>query len=155
MLNSLFSTLSKAVGLNTYKIGLLQTKAYRILNQETARILKPYHITPIDWALLGLLYENPDGLRLSHIAEELGVEAPFITEQSQDLIKLKLITIEPTLEDKRVKMMRLTDQANQQIPEIEKALIRAMLPILEGSTITDLKAYKKTLSNIVKNKPSK
>jgi DNA-binding MarR family transcriptional regulator len=155
MIDSIFSTLSKVTGLSTYKIGLLQTKAYRTLNQETAKILKPHGITPVDWALLGLVYESPDGMRLSHLAQELGVEAPFITEQSESLIKQNLIQINPTKEDKRVKLMTLTDQARKMIPKIEKELVANMLPLLKGSTMADLRGYRHVLNNIVNNKPSK
>ena len=156
MINSLLTTLTKAAGLKTYKIGLLQTKAYRILNQETAKALKPFGITPIDWALLGLLYEaSQEGLRLSQLAIELGVEAPYITEQSESLIKQKWITVTPTPSDKRVKLMALTDHARKKIPNIEKKLIGAMVPLLKGSGISELKGYRQILANIVNNKPSK
>lgn len=155
MIDSLFSALSKLTGLSTYKIGLLQTKAYRILNQETARVLKPYDITPIDWALFGLLYESPNGIRLSHLASELGVEASFITEQSESLIKLKLIEITATQKDRRVKLMTLTEKAKKIIPKIEKELVANMLPLLKGNSMSDLKGYRHVLTNIVKNKPSK
>jgi len=159
MVNNLFQNIANAAGLSSYQIGLLQTKAYRILNHETARILKQYDITPIDWALLGLLYDSQlqskGGRRLSDIAEELGVEAPFVTERAQDLIKLKLVSIIQSKDDKRVKHMELTEKAKLQIPSIEKDLLASMRPLIQGSSIKEILGYKKVLEQIVKNRPKK
>ncbi len=155
MINKVLHIISNATGLTSYYIGLLQTKAYRILNQETTKALKKEGITPVDWALLGLLFEAADGMRLSDAAEELGVEAPFITERAQDLVKLKLVAITPSKADKRVKFMTLTEKARQKVPDIERALVAHIRPLIAGSSLKEIMGYKKVLERIVSNKPDK
>ncbi len=155
MIEKILHSITNTAGMTTYRIGLLQTKAYRILNHVTAKALKEYEITPVDWAMLGLLFEHPDGLRLSDLAEELGVEAPFITERTQELINQNLVTISTTKEDKRVKCMALTAKAKRKIPIIEQVLLKAMKPLLSGSSIKEVLSYKNVLELIVANKPKK
>lgn len=155
MINKILHSASSAANLTSHHIGLLHTKAYRILNQETAKALKQYNITPVDWAFIGLLFEAKTELRLSEAAEELGVEAPFITERSQELIKIKLIRITVSKSDKRVKFIKLTSKARRLIPDIERTLITAMRPLLVGSSLKEILGYKRVLEAIVKNKPQK
>lgn len=156
MLGKLLKHAAAQAGLTTYGIGLLQTKAYRILNQQTAQALKKDKIVPVDWALLGLLYDSKTNLRMSELAFQLGVEAPFITERGQVLEKLGLIKISALPnEDRRVKYITLTALAREKIPEIETTLIKVMRPLLQGASIKDALGYKKILENIVNNKPNK
>lgn len=135
----------------TYGVGLLQAKAYRVLKQHTAELLKPYGIGTVDWALFGLLYESPSGLKASELAEALGVEAPFITELTRKLVKTGLLSLMPGKEDKRVKLVFLTTKGKSFVPEVEKHLRTGMRPLLSGSRLGDLAAYYKVLSVIVKN----
>lgn len=149
MITKLLQSLSHAAGVSTYQIGLLQSKAYRVLNQETAKVLEPYKISPIDWAILGLIYDNQKtGLRFSGLAKELGVEAPFITERSIVLQKLGLITQTTDEKDKRVKYLSLTSKGNDLVPTVDKLLIKAMRPLLDKTTIADLRGYKHVLESI-------
>ena len=155
MINKLLNSISSAAGISSYRIGLLQTKAYRILNQETAKVLKKYDITPFDWALLGLLYDSKNGCRLSDLAEELGVEASFITERTQYLTDNRMVTITPFDEDKRVKYMTLTTKTRKLMPDIEQYVLATMRPLLAGASLKDVLGYKRLLERIVSNKPDK
>ncbi|MDQ3018708.1 MAG: MarR family transcriptional regulator, partial [bacterium] len=112
-------------------------------------------ITPVDWALIGLLYSSKSGLRLNQLAEDLGVESPFITERGQVLMDLGYVTIVPDKDDKRVKCMNLTPKGKQKVPTIEKDLIKRMKPLLKGASIKNIMGYRKTLEIIVANKPDK
>lgn len=156
MLQKLIGQAAVKAGLTTYGIGLIQTKAYRILNQQTAQALKKHKITPVDWALLGLLYESKTNLRMSELATKLGVEAPFITERGLILKKLGLINIASLPnQDKRVKYITLTKKAKDKVPDIETELIKAMRPLLHGASLKDAIGYKRILETILKNKPNK
>lgn len=156
MLQKLIGQAAAKAGLTTYGIGLLQAKAYRVLNQVTAQALKKHNITPVDWALLGLLHESKTNQRLSELALNLGVEAPFITERGVVLKKLGLVDIASLPnEDKRVKYMTLTKKAKDRMPGIEAELLKAMRPLLHGASLKDALGYKRILETIVKNKPIK
>ena len=74
----------------TYRVGLLQAKAYRILKSRTTKILEPFDISTIEWAFLGLLYDKAS-LRTKVAARELGVEAPFITALVSSLKKRSFV----------------------------------------------------------------
>ncbi len=83
--------------LTTYNTGLLQTKAYRILKSHTTELLRPYGITTIEWAFLGVLKDHKQGLRAVTIAQIIGVEQPFVTVLSNHLKKKQLVQIAPDL----------------------------------------------------------
>ena len=64
----------------THQVGLLQAKVYRILKQETNKHLATEGLTTLHWAFLGLLFVHSKGLRLQVVAQELGVEPPFVAK---------------------------------------------------------------------------
>jgi DNA-binding MarR family transcriptional regulator len=136
---------------SSYRIGLLQTKAYRILNQRTAEYLKEFNISPIQWALLGLLYENPNGLKFSEAAEALWVEAPFITEMIEPLETQKLIKIGRLENDQRVKILSLSEQGKSEVPIIESRLRKKIKPLLLGLSPREFLIYRKVMQQIIKN----
>ena len=141
--------------LTTYGIGLLQAKAFRILNTKTAEQLKEYGMSPVEWALLGLLYEHSSGLPSALAAGELGVEAPFITALGDNLEKLKLIERKNDGQDKRIKMLRLTASGKTLVPKLEKILQHNMRFLLQDASIREILAYRKILHTIVENSEKK
>lgn len=140
--------------LTTYGIGLLQAKAFRILKQETNDALKKYNISSVDWALLGVLQEHKDGLRLSEIASILGVEAPFVTQTMDSLLTQGLIEKTSLSNDARVKILQLTHKGRQLVPEIEEHTRKEMRHLLHGATARDVLGYRKILKVIIDNSHS-
>ncbi len=136
----------------TYQTGLLQAKAYRILKQNTNSILSSQHeITSTGWAFLGFLYDNPDGVRLSDCANELGVEGAFITPLAGSLKKKGLIAYETAPDDARVKRATLTPLGKKFVAETEKVVRDQMKKLVKDVSIRDLMGYLKVLQAIVKN----
>lgn len=151
----MFQKLKELKGdLTTYGIGLLQAKAFRILKQETNEALKKYNISSVDWALLGVLHEHADGLRLSEIASILGVEAPFVTQTMESVLAQGLIEKTSPHNDARVKILKLTDKGRQLVPEIETHARNQMRHLLHGATARDVLAYRKILKVIIDNSQS-
>lgn len=133
----------------TYATGLLQTKAYRILKHRSDEALKPYGLTPLDWALLGALYELPQGLRLTQASEILGVEASMISLVIESLERDTYLTITRSPQDRRVKIIQLTEHGRSSVPKIEQHLRASLKPLLAGASKLDVLAYLRVLHSIV------
>jgi MarR family transcriptional regulator for hemolysin len=139
----------------TYKIGLLQTKAYRILKQHTDDLLNHLEITSTEWAFLGLLYDHDTGIRAMDAASELGVEAPFVTVLVKKLEKQSLVETEEDKNDSRVKRICLTLSGRKFVQETEEYLRKEMRVLIKGGNISDISSYITVLELIIQNAPEK
>ena len=136
----------------TYRAGLLQDKAYRVLKRNTASALETYKISTVEWAYLGFIYDNPKGVRLITVAKTLGVEAPFVTDiTNKFLFHGTLVTTEADLKDKRAKLVKLSDTGRNFVDEVEIFLKQKIKPLLEDISPIDLAGYLSVLSRIVEN----
>ncbi len=145
------NAVTKQLGLSTYKTGLLHAKSYRILKNRTSAFLEPYDMSTIDWALLGLLYEQKEGMRLIAIAETLGVEAPFITAMVDELEEKGYVSRESDTKDKRAKIIKLTLKGRSFVPKIESELRTEMKGLLKGLSLSDIFGYLKVMEAIISN----
>lgn len=125
----------------TYKLGMLQTRVYRMLNLETTKALAPYGLTPPEWAMLGVLHDMPEGVRYSTVADEVGVEPPFVTLMAKKLIKKGLAQDALDPKDSRAKLIRVTAKGKTLVPGIEKEVRSAMRPLVDGISPKDLLTY--------------
>ncbi|MFA9289233.1 MAG: MarR family winged helix-turn-helix transcriptional regulator [Weeksellaceae bacterium] len=150
------SALKKLIGLDqsdltSYGIGLLHTKVYRILKERTEEFLKEHGLSSIEWAMLGLLYENKEGLRSSEIAELLGVEPPFVTELTNKLKKQAYIESRTSKEDKRARNITLSAKGRTLVPQVEKNIRNKVRYLVDGASIMQIQSYYHVLKTIVKN----
>jgi len=137
----------------TYRAGLLQAKAYRILKSRTNKELLGFAegISSIHWALLGLLHDNPSGLRPREAALELGVEPAFVTTLVSDLKKKGLVESSVDEADSRAKRISITRSGENFLATIEPKLRGAMRPLIAGISMSELAAYLVVLEKIVYN----
>jgi DNA-binding MarR family transcriptional regulator len=135
----------------TYRVGLLQSKAYRVLRQHTDKKLVPFDISSTHWAFLGLLYDAKEGMRPGTIAEELGVEASFVTRLLNEFTKKGFIkkTVDPN--DSRATLLLLTEKGRTQVSKIESHLRTEIAPLIEGVSLSDLLSYLEVLKQIIEN----
>ncbi len=133
----------------TYQVGLLQTKAYRVLKQRTAELLKTSDISTVEWAMLGILYDNSQGIRLNILADELGVEAPFVTKMMRKLLKNNLINLIADPEDSRAKVVCLTKQGKSFVEKTELYISKKMKNTFKDISKGDLLRYVLVLQTIV------
>ena len=144
--------ITNAAGNNsTYRVGLLQTKAYRVLKQHTGKALASSSISSVEWAFLGILFDNKKGIRGSDAAEMLGVEAPFITSMAAKLMDMSFLDQKKDESDGRAKMLVLTDKGLEFVETTEKQLRKEMKQLVEGVSIAELFGYLTTLQRIVDN----
>lgn len=141
------------MNLPTYKSGLLQVKAYRILQLRVTNTLAKFGLSTNEWAILGYLSENKDGKRLSEFASLLQVEAPFITALSETLEKKKLVVRHPHPQDKRAKLLFLTTAGRSLVPQVESSIREKLSNLLQGVSAEELRSYQKVLEAIISNSP--
>ncbi|MDQ2933042.1 MAG: hypothetical protein M3Q80_01540 [bacterium] len=135
----------------TYRVGLLQTKAYRILKNNTDKALKRHAITSVHWAFLGILNDQINGMRAIDAAIELGVEAPFVTRLFSELEMKKLVDAIADTEDSRVKIICLTEEGKKFVKTTEIELREHMRSLIKDVSVNELMSYLTVLEKIIKN----
>ena len=135
----------------TFRVGLLQTKAYRILKQHTSNVLNEFDISSVEWALLGILCDSEKGIRASNLAEELGVEASFITQTLQKLKGTGYIELRKDSNDLRAKILSLSDKGKRFVNTTEKHLKEETEPLLKDINLKDLISYLSVMQKIIDN----
>lgn len=154
MLKYLASIIKNPKLLTTYHAGLVQAQAFRILKKRTNELLEPFGLSTVAWALLGLLYEQKEGIRSKEVADLLAVDQPFVTVLLAELKKQKLVDVVTYSEDARVKIVSLTSNGKALVPKVEKILREGMRPLLHDLSIKEIITYFKVLNYIVKNSNS-
>lgn len=135
----------------SYTAGLLLSKAFRILKRRTNEALAPYDITATEWGILGLLYESKHGVRLSDIAFEVGVKAPFVTKSINTLSKKQMVTVTSDPLDIRAKLANLTPAGKNFVLKVEKIVMSEVLQTLSHAKKRDVLGYVKTLISVVEH----
>ncbi len=148
-MNSIRTLIRSKKYLSTYAIGLLQTKAYRVLKQKTNIALKQFGIGGVDWAFLGVLYEQKKGMRLILLAEDLDVEAPFVTEIGKKLEKMNLVEYAKDPDDARAKVIMLTKKGRGFVENVEKVIRKEAKTWIKGVSIKEALSYIHVLEIIV------
>jgi DNA-binding MarR family transcriptional regulator len=134
----------------TYRVGLLQAKAFRILKETTGEFLEPHGISTTEWAFLGLIYDR-DSIRPKEAAQELGVEPPFVTVMFSKLSDKNLITELADPADSRAKLLSLTEAGKRFVATVEKGLRTHMQKVLKGAKPAELVGYLQILERIIAN----
>lgn len=135
----------------SYRAGLLQAKAFRILKRETNAALAEYNLNATDWGILGLLSDNKDGLAFKDIAHEMGVKPPFITRSVRALAYQNLVTTTTDENDHRSKKAHITKEGTRYVNKIEKHVMDRVLKVLKPAGKRNVQGYVATLDAIVSN----
>ena len=135
----------------TYREALIQSTAYRELRQVVTEALSAYALSPSEWALLGLVYENHQ-LGQKDIAELLSVEPPLVTQMIASLKQKNMIDIQVSPEDARKRYISLQEDVICKIPVIDEDVRAATSRILKGCTHEEISAYFKVLNTIILNR---
>lgn len=133
----------------SYKAGLLQAKAFRILKKRTNEALAPFGFNATDWGILGLLFESKDGLKLKHIATELGVKPPYVTRSVKSLDKGGYLKLSSQAKDARIKVATITSKGKKFVTKTEPIVMKQILDTLRLANKRDVMGYITTLSAIV------
>lgn len=131
----------------TYKAGLLQSKAYRVLSDFLTGQLKAYNITLSEWKLLGHLFEA-ESMTPSDIGELLSVRMPICTRLLNSLQHKGLISRRQDETDNRVNYADITIDGQRLVTRIEGQLRHEMEQFLSDIPRQDLEAYVRVLARL-------
>jgi MarR family transcriptional regulator, organic hydroperoxide resistance regulator len=92
-------------------ISFLLGKAYQHVNQAAKQRLAPYGVTPVQFALLNLLWVE-DGVSGADLGLRLQLDSATITGVLDRLAHLGLIERRPDLNDRRINRVHLTGQGS-------------------------------------------
>jgi len=135
----------------SFEAAILQTKAYRILQQHVAACLERQGINMTQWIMLGMLLQRPDGMRLTRIANAIGVKAPLVTMIAGDLVERGLLSRVDHPTDARAKLLILTPKGRHFVDKVEAELTGLLQELLRGVTSQELETYQKVLATIIQN----
>lgn len=135
----------------SYQLSLYQVKAQRILRDQASVVLSAYNLTATEWTIIGQIYEHKDGIRLSELANILGVEAPLITNLVDTLAKKTIVQKHPHPRDRRAKLLFLTKKGIDLLPQVEEEVQQKIGKALKGASEEEQHTYLKVLMIIVKN----
>lgn len=116
----------------TYRIGLIQARAYRSLSQKFATALKPFDLTISEWTVLGVLSEK-EITTMGELTRILETKPSHPTVIIDKLQEKGLVIQASSGRDNRFKAVRLTGIGIEQLCEIEprvrKEIAKHLRPI--------------------------
>jgi DNA-binding MarR family transcriptional regulator len=131
----------------TYKAALIQSQAYRALNNFMIKFLTDYDLSLSEWKLLGHLTET-DRITPAEISALLSIRPPITSRLLGILEEKKLLKRSDSQKDSRTKFVNITPRGQKLVQKIEKALRPMMKRYLSDVDLKDLDAYVKILSQI-------
>lgn len=113
--------------------------------------LAPLGMTHTRWVTLYHLWRHGDGQAQCDLARIIGVEAPSLVRTLDQLSQQGLIERRASEEDRRTKLVYLTDQATPLLEQIEKAVNDARGDMLKDINDDDLEHFERILTRIESN----
>lgn len=128
--------------ITTYQAVISQARAFRALRSFLSTILAQHDLTMTEWLVLGsLVDEGKDGLKMTDLADSLGVEIPVITNLINKAEASGYVTRTVDVNDKRVKRVRATKEFGQMACDIEGELRLKTREWLDGLDPAMLQGY--------------
>lgn len=104
--------LERIIKMDHTKISILIKKSSLTFDKLSNQLLTPYGLTGSQFKILMLLYHTPEGsLRQTDIEKKFSMTNPTVTGLLQRLEEKKLLERVPHPEDRRSKLLVLTDRA--------------------------------------------
>ncbi|HHY21590.1 MAG TPA: MarR family transcriptional regulator [Bacilli bacterium] len=126
-----------------FLIGKAQQQAY----QTSKALLQPYGITPVQSALLLLLFEV-DGQHSSELGERIRLDSATMTGLLDRLMKQGLIERRSSEKDRRINHIYLTDRGKELQTTLEHKIIEINEAILRHFSDEEAEQLKKMLIKI-------
>lgn len=137
--------------MSTYGAAALQMITYKKLQGKINSVLKQYGLNMTQWIILGRLRENSKGLRTTDLARFIHVEVPLITMVSQPLMGRGLVSSSRAANDKRAKLLKLTDRADDLMDDVENRLQNQFEDFMQGVSNQEKNTYFKVLQTMVQS----
>lgn len=130
--------------------GILQWKAYRILEQALEKPMKKHGVSAPEWKLLGLVYDAQEILA-TEVALLMDVKLPLVTRNVGTLKKKGFITIKKHSQDKRAKCIAISPAGEKKLIAIDTDVRKAIGAVFKTATKNEFDAYKTVLVKIIQN----
>lgn len=130
---------------------MLFAKAHKLVRLQINDVLSQYGISPSQWSILSVVAGSPDGIRLASVAKVLGVKAPLVTSEVNELLLQELVQRLPHHSDKRAKILVATSKGKQLASKLEKLLSQRVSQLLQGLTESEIATFQKALQTIIDN----
>ena len=128
--------------LTTYQGVIAQARAFRALRAFMSESLQRHHLTITEWLMIGTVVDTSGkGIRISELAEILGVEMPVITNLVNRAEKSGWVTRLPDPNDKRAKLVFSTKEGGIKACDIEGEIRSATTAWLDGLSPEELLVY--------------
>ncbi len=134
--------------IKTYELIRLQAKTYRSLKNYFNTKLLEEKLSSLEWSILGLLHKHEEGLRFIEVAQKMGVEPPFVTELISQLEKQKMIKTMDNPQDKRAKIVQLTDKGIKKLNSVETNLEEKVMNLFSDISASEWQTYRSVMEKI-------
>ena len=111
-----------------------------VTREVTARGGYPFKALGLGRASMNLLFilARTDGLRVAELADRLGVTSGAVTQSVDGLKVAGLVTSEVDADDRRGRIIRLSDDARREIEGFERQYIEAVAPAFDALSTDDV-----------------
>lgn len=133
-----------------YYLSALQTISGRIVRDSVNTYIAEHGISMTELTVLNLLMDLKS-LGFNEIANTLGVDAPFITELTNGLSEKRLINIERSSSDKRVKEASLSVDGFRLAKKLSTGLNKHFEKAFKEFSKEEIDIYIKILHSIILN----
>ncbi|MFO6298903.1 transcriptional regulator SlyA [Rahnella selenatireducens] len=123
-------------------------RAWRALIDDR---LKPLELTQTHWVTLHNINMLPPEQSQIQLAKAIGIEQPSLVRTLDQLEEKKLITRQTCASDRRAKRIKLTEEAEAIISEMESVIDSTRKEILSGMSSAEIEQLGGMLSRLEKN----
>ncbi|KAB8308684.1 MULTISPECIES: transcriptional regulator SlyA [Rahnella] len=123
-------------------------RAWRALIDDR---LKPLELTQTHWVTLHNINMLPPEQSQIQLAKAIGIEQPSLVRTLDQLEEKKLITRQTCASDRRAKRIKLTEEAEPIISEMESVIDSTRKEILSGMSSAEIEQLGGMLSRLEKN----
>lgn len=111
-----------------------------VTRDVTARGGYPFKALGLGRAAMNLLFvlARTDGVRVAELADRLGVTSGAVTQSVDALNAARLVTSEVDADDRRGRIIRLSDEARREIEGFERQYVEAVAPAFDALSTDDV-----------------
>lgn len=115
-----------------------------------ARGTYPFKTRGLSRAQMSLLFQlsRSDAASVAELAERLNVTSGAVSQTVDALRSVGLVTSEVNSDDRRGRVIRLTDEARVEVDEFERAYVAAAAPQFDALSEVDLAELARILSQV-------
>lgn len=128
----------------------ITNKSSKLLAETLDNEFRPYHITRSQWIALYYVY-NHESITQKELADKMGIKEPSVVRLLQKLEADDLLFRASTIEDKRIKQLKLSSKGIKTYHELLPVVEHFKNYTVRGISEEDLQTFKQVLETMTKN----